>query len=820
MNIPRQRLAAACILALLPILLLWRVVFLGECFLPAALLRDIAPWSDGNPAHMVPWNPLMWDGIAEFYPWRLFAARTLHTGYIPLWNPHQFCGTPFVANSQSAVFYPLNLLFVLFSVPRAFGISVLVHLFLTGTFCYLFLRSTAIGRSHPAALLGAIAWQLSTWQVAWLALPTFLCVSTWLPLALLLTDRLVRQPTTARATLLGICLGLMLLAGHLQIALYCLFLIAGYGLFRIASAGRLTSPNPSLEKEGDQRGTSSGQEEGRRGTSPNPSSEQEGDRMEAPHRIGLLAPPPALRRGLGGGVVLVLFLMFALAAPQLLPTVELSRMSHRAGAHASWEGYHGYSALAMPAYHLATLVTPYFVGNPTLGTYWGETNYAENACSVGVLALLLALIAVAFTWRADKSTRFFAIAALLSLLVALGTWLAALPYFLIPGFSQTGSPARILVLWAFCAATLAARGADALFERATARAFGIGIGLLLTVAAGTMGYACWWVERQSPGALATNLGEVGDLWRVRCAVLLSAGLIVGAYVRKRVSQPAAIGVLAVIVAAEALANGLPYNRTSPLADVYPVTPAIAFLQKNAGRERIMPINKSWSIDPAHPPHAVLPPNAATVYGLYDTQGYDSLQTGQYMAFTGKLNGTGKAAPDENGNITFTNDPMSPLAPLTSTGFILSRDVLPSTSALVQVIVDGDTHVYQSVPGQSHAHTPAGGTVTDTDVSTPTRLHAKVRGGNDLAVADQWYPGWHAYVDGAEQPIEEAPEVFRTVHWSTSSSAEANVVMKYEPSVFRLGLYLLCAALTVIALVATRSLVIRTQIRPTVPSEPA
>ena len=183
MNSSRQQFIAAIVLALVPMLLLWRVVFLGECFVPAALLQDIAPWSNGPIGSRPPWNPLMWDGIGQFYPWRAFASETLRSGYLPLWNPHQFCGTPFVANSQSAIFYPLNVIFEIFPVARAFGISVLLHLFLTGFFAYRFLISPTMNRSHPAALLGAVAWQTSTWQVAWLALPTFLCVSAWLQAA-------------------------------------------------------------------------------------------------------------------------------------------------------------------------------------------------------------------------------------------------------------------------------------------------------------------------------------------------------------------------------------------------------------------------------------------------------------------------------------------------------------------------------------------------------------------------------------------------------------------------------------------------------------
>jgi len=57
-----------------------------------------------RPLRCRPGTRLRWDGIAQFYPWRHFASETIHTGTLPLWNPYQFSGTPFAANSQSAPF--------------------------------------------------------------------------------------------------------------------------------------------------------------------------------------------------------------------------------------------------------------------------------------------------------------------------------------------------------------------------------------------------------------------------------------------------------------------------------------------------------------------------------------------------------------------------------------------------------------------------------------------------------------------------------------------------------------------------------------------
>ncbi|MCK5221610.1 MAG: hypothetical protein KAR14_08520, partial [Candidatus Aminicenantes bacterium] len=56
-------------------------------------------------------NYLLSDQINQFYVWHHIAHVSMSgTGIIPLWNPYIFAGQPLVANSQSALFYPPNLL--------------------------------------------------------------------------------------------------------------------------------------------------------------------------------------------------------------------------------------------------------------------------------------------------------------------------------------------------------------------------------------------------------------------------------------------------------------------------------------------------------------------------------------------------------------------------------------------------------------------------------------------------------------------------------------------------------------------------------------
>ena len=104
----------------------------------------------------------------------------------------------------------------------------------------------------------------------------------------------------------------------------------------------------------------------------------------------------------------------------------------------------------------------------------------------------------------------------------------------------------------------------------------------------------------------------------------------------------------------------------------------------------MPINRRWSFDPAEPPPAILPPNAATVYGLDDTQGYDSLLTGQYFQFAGAMDG-GSPAPPENGNMVFTYGIGSPEAREAGARFVVTQEAAAGGSAVFQ---DDEGYVYE------------------------------------------------------------------------------------------------------------------------------
>ena len=183
--------------------------------------------------------------MLQYLPWRQFARESLRGGFLPLWNPHQFCGTPFIANYQSAVFYPPNLLFWILPAAWAFGFAALGHLFLAGAFAYLYLRGRGLGRF--AACVGGSAFELCGFVVAWLELPTAVNVMVWLPLALHLYERSRAEGGALRGLPTTILLAMMLgrppavrvlCAARLCLYALCHALLGVNRLVRVCPAGR------------------------------------------------------------------------------------------------------------------------------------------------------------------------------------------------------------------------------------------------------------------------------------------------------------------------------------------------------------------------------------------------------------------------------------------------------------------------------------------------------------------------------------------------------------------------------------------------------
>ena len=79
------------------------------------------------------------DLVSFLWPQYHFAAEAIKSGSLPLWNPQLYAGAPFLADNQSGVLYPINLLaFVIFPkiTYQVMEGLVIFHIWLAGECMY------------------------------------------------------------------------------------------------------------------------------------------------------------------------------------------------------------------------------------------------------------------------------------------------------------------------------------------------------------------------------------------------------------------------------------------------------------------------------------------------------------------------------------------------------------------------------------------------------------------------------------------------------------------------------------------------------------
>lgn len=206
----------------------YQTILYGRLPVPAdALVGLYHPWRDlyaaTNPRGVPFKNFLITDPVRQQIPWRKIAIDQWKSGQIPGWNPYAFSGTSLSGNIQAGIWYPLNILFFVFSFAWGWTLLIILQPVLAGTFLLLYLRNRKF--SPAASFLGAIALGFSGFAVSWMTWGTIVHVALWLPLALFAVDR-------KKTWLLALAFAMMIVAGHTQVALYCIALAVSYALWQ------------------------------------------------------------------------------------------------------------------------------------------------------------------------------------------------------------------------------------------------------------------------------------------------------------------------------------------------------------------------------------------------------------------------------------------------------------------------------------------------------------------------------------------------------------------------------------------------------------
>lgn len=365
-------------------------------------------WRDLTPALADRLGFAAGDFSNQFYAFARYEASRLLASELPLWNPYTYAGHPFLADIQSAIFYPISLLTVFLSglfhpgpFPyRALELEALLHYPLAAWFTYLLAQR--LTGSRVGGLTAAIIFTLSGYLTSYPPLQlAILEVQTWLPLILLLfhlagtrlaADNWRRAlPWTLAA---GLTLGISTLAGHAQSTLFVVYGSLAFGLFSLLATRSYSFNRRALGSA-----------------------------------VGLMAA--YLLTGLG------------IAAVQILPSLEFMRLSTRA------EGSFEIMGSGFTPYDLLQLVLP-AVGAPFPALY------------AGILPLGLAAIALIYYLpRKHSQIVFWSASGFLALLLSFGKHLPVyqLFYLFAPGWRLFRHQERAIVWMILAVAILAGFGA-------------------------------------------------------------------------------------------------------------------------------------------------------------------------------------------------------------------------------------------------------------------------------------------------------------------------------------------------------------------------
>jgi len=176
-------------------------------------------------------NSLMADPFFQFEPWRIYAKSRLLQGEIPFWNPYNGGGVPFLANPQTAVFYPLNILYYLLPISFSLNLIPLSKAVLMVFFSYLYIRT--IVSSKLIQFFGSFLAFFAGFPVMWLLWP-HTNVFILLPLLLFVTEKLRSGNNTHRYLLLvSLIYFVGILGGHPETLFHVGVLHFFYSLFRL-----------------------------------------------------------------------------------------------------------------------------------------------------------------------------------------------------------------------------------------------------------------------------------------------------------------------------------------------------------------------------------------------------------------------------------------------------------------------------------------------------------------------------------------------------------------------------------------------------------
>ncbi len=724
-----------------------------------------------------------WTGI----PFRSFwADEVRRTGAIPLWNPFMFGGLPFVGAMHGDIFYPTSFLRLLVGADQGLNATFFIHLVLAGVLTYGFLRT--LGTSWTAAVVGGLAYQLSG-IVASQVSPGHdgkMIVSALLPLLLTGLLLAIRRRRSEGYGLVALVIGLDILSPQVQMAQYSLIFA---GLFTLYLCFY-----DEERPEGRARWTA----------------------------LGLAS--------------LAVVLGFGLSMIQIYPFIANGPYAARTAGVQGWEYATSY---AMPAVNIMDWLVATFTGSSVWGVYWGGAWGKLHSEYLGAATLALAAVGVAASGR-RRLAWFLAGAFVLFLLVCLGaqTPFYRLWYTLVPGVKVTRAPGMAFFIPTFIVACFAAFGVERLERGEGSRVLrgvlvGAGLLLLLGISGGMVK-----VAEALAGERAVAIERIAgaiSLGTVLAGLAAGAAAATGfALTTGRLRALGAAAALAAVVSGDLFINARRYFTWSPgAAELFAPDSVIAHLRSTPLPYRAvdLPLGEGGTTYPTAFLMYERIPNVLGHHGnelhaydqllggknvwanLNSTRLFDLLavryvilpvpvRVGGYhvVARTSSVAGS-RGRPAAAEAILYEADSAPAYARVVPGAFkVPAEQIVPALmdprldyNRLVLLPEDAPLDVprIDSMP-------PAMAARATVSSWAPGRISLRLDPAPEhdafLVVAENWYPDWHATVDGREAAVLRGQQTLITVPVPRGAR---DVELTFRSRSYRLGRAMSLVSLTLI-----------------------
>lgn len=186
------------------------------------------------------------DFSGQFVTFGAYQYERFSSGEVPLWNPYNNGGLPFIADTQAAVFYPPRLLTIALTNLTDTGwtyhtleVEMMFHVLFYTLSMYLLLRRMTFGSDYSvlAGLIAAIIAGYSGYITGYPPLQLALLeAGIWLPLAILGIFEATRDTSRFGWRWLifsGAMLGLSWMAGHPQTSWFLTYLMIAYLAYKV-----------------------------------------------------------------------------------------------------------------------------------------------------------------------------------------------------------------------------------------------------------------------------------------------------------------------------------------------------------------------------------------------------------------------------------------------------------------------------------------------------------------------------------------------------------------------------------------------------------